>query len=173
LNSERYSIHAESLWPLTNSTPDVVVAVLDTGLPGPIFALKGWNITLLRHHEPGSDFISDASISMYSDGRDGFAYDPGDAGPDCPEANWQGLRVASVLAEDHQSPLRGVAQNCTLLPVRVLGMCRSSYASNMAGKIVWAGGGAINGLPPNTHRAHVISMSFTGGGGAPITCSQQ
>ena len=123
LDSEPYSIHAESLWPLTNSTPDVVVAILDTGLPD--FRPAGMDITLLRHHEPGYDFISDASISMDSDGRDASAYDPGDAGPDCPEASWHGLRVASVLAADHQGSLRGVAQNCTLLPVRVLGMCRA------------------------------------------------
>ena len=32
MDSEPYSIHAEGVWQTTNSTPDVVVAVLDTGL---------------------------------------------------------------------------------------------------------------------------------------------
>ena len=159
LDSEPYGIHVQSVWRLTNSTPDVVVALLDSGLAAPAFSA-------FLHLGGGYDFISDPSLAMDGDGRDADFTDPGDSGPACPVPSWHGTKVASVLAADH-AVFPGVAPNCTLLPVRVLGMCRTGYASDVADAIVWASGGAVEGVPINPTPGRVVSMSFTGDADCP------
>ena len=158
-DSEPYGIHVQSVWRLTNSTPVVVVALLDSGLAAPAFS------AFLRLGG-GYDFISDPTVAMDCDGRDADFTDPGDSGPACPVPSWHGTKVASVLAADH-AVFPGVAPNCTLLPVRVLGMCRTGYASDVADAIVWASGGAVEGVPINPTPGRVVSMSFTGDADCP------
>ena len=160
LDSEPYSIHAESAWKITNSTPNIVVAVLDTGMPSVAYSQ-------FRNIVQGYDFISDPSISLDGNGRDADTTDPGTAGPSCPVSSWHGLKTASILAADHASGVRGVAQNCSLMMMRVLGMCSSGYASDVSDAIVWSAGGVIDGLGSNPAPAQVISMSFAGKGGCP------
>ena len=150
LDSEPYSVHAEDAWRTKGrGDPSVVVAVLDTGLP---------NVSLAAFDQiaSGYDFISSEELSLDGDGRDDSALDPGDQ---CPGNSWHGLQVASLLAN--------LAQNCTLLPVRVLGRCRTGYASDVADAIVWASGHVINGVVSNDLPAKVISMSFAGLGECP------
>ena len=159
-DSEPYSIHVESMWRKTNSTPDTVVAVLDSGLASSAFSA-------FMHLGQGYDFISDPDLALDADGRDSNFTDPGDAGPMCPVPTWHGTRVASVLAADHSTGMLGVAANCTLLPVRVLGMCGMGYASDVADAIVWASGGNVDGVPANPTPAKVVTMSFTGKGRCP------
>ena len=53
------------------------------------------------------------------------------------------------------------------MPVRVLGRCKTGYASDVADAIVWASGGSIDGMPSTSTPAQVISMSFTGLGACP------
>ena len=162
MDSEPFSIHAEGVWQITNSTPDVVVAVIDTGIADPARSLF---INLLD----GYDFISDTGISIDGDGRDSDAADPGDWGEGCPTPSWHGTKVASILAARHDNEfgMKGVAQNCSILPVRVLGLCRMGYATDVTDAIVWAAGGAINGVPTNTKPAKIISLSLAGQGGCP------
>ena len=160
LDAEPYGIYAESAWGLTNSTPQVVVAVLDTGMPS-----AAGNV--FHNMQAGYDFISDPYISLDGDGRDSNASDPGTGGPECPEPSWHGLKTASILAARHDSPVRGVAQNCTLMSVRVLGLCSTGYASDVGDAIVWSAGGLINGVLTNLAPARVISMSFSGIGPCP------
>ena len=161
-DSEPYGIHVESVWRQTNSTPGVVVAVLDTGM-----AQLGYPQFL--DTAPGYDFISDSALSLDSDGRDPDPTDPGDSGPDCPEPSWHGLRVSSILAAKHNNTygMLGVAQNCSLMSVRVLGLCRTGYASDVSDAIVWASGGEIMGVNSTQSPARVISMSFAGQGACP------
>ena len=162
MDSEPYSIHAEGVWHVTNSTPDVVVAIIDTGmaeLAKPMF------INLLD----GYDFISDDGISIDWDGRDPDATDPGDWGDMCPTPSWHGAKVASILAARHDNGfgMKGVAQNCSVLPVRVLGLCRMGYATDVTDAIVWSAGGTINGVPDNANPAKIISLSLAGQGACP------
>jgi hypothetical protein len=70
MDSEPYSIHAEEVWSVSNSTPDVVVAVIDSGIAN---VAKGMFLNLLE----GYDFISETGISKDGDGRDPDATDPG------------------------------------------------------------------------------------------------
>jgi hypothetical protein len=161
-DSEPYSIHVEGTWRLTNSTPDVFVAVLDTGLAD---LAKG----SFLHLESGYDFISDLSISLDGDGRDSDSTDPGDQGPNCLASSWHGTMVTSILAADHGNPfgVLGVAQNASIIPIRVLGQCSSGYANDITDAIVWAAGGTINGVPDIPNPAKIISMSFAGSGACP------
>ena len=161
---EAYGIRAEPVWQITNSTPGVVVAVVDSGL-----AEAGQDAFL--NIGAGYDFISDPILSLDEDGRDPDPTDPGDYGPACPISSWHGTRVASILAARHDSVytlgMRGVAQNLTLLPVRVLGECRTGYASDVADAIVWAAGGNIIGVGNVSDPARIIAMSFSGQGDCP------
>ena len=162
MDSEPYSIHAEGVWQMTNSTPDVVVAVIDTGMA---FLARDSFLNLLD----GYDFISDDWLSVDGDERDADATDPGDWGDACPTPSWHGTKVASILAARHDNALgmKGVAQNCSVLPVRVLGMCRMGYATDVADAIVWAAGGEITGVPSNPNPAKIISLSLAGQGACP------
>ena len=158
-DSEPHSIHAEKMWKVTNSSPSVVVAVLDSGLAAQAKAA-------FLHLGQGYDFVSDESMSLDGDGRDADSVDPGDAGPDCPAPTWHGTKVASILGAGHILPMglgmRGVAQNCTVMPVRVLGLCSSGYSNDVADAVVYSAGGAIDGLVTNPTPANIISMSISG-----------
>jgi hypothetical protein len=140
----------------------VVVAVLDTGVSG---MARGLFLNLLG----GYDFISDPCISLDENGRDENAMDQGDAGPSCPTPSWHRTKVASVLAASHDNELgiKGIASNCSVLPIRILGVCSQGYANVVTDAIVWAAGGKINGVVPNPTPAHIISMSFAGTGPCP------
>lgn len=162
MDSEPYSIHVEGVWHVTNSTPEVVVAVIDTGMADPARRIF---LNLLD----GYDFISDDGISIDGDGRDPDATDPGDWGEGCPTPSWHGTKVTSILAARHDSEfgMKGVAQNCSILPVRVLGLCRMGYATDVTDAIVWAAGGVIDGVQTNSNPARVISLSLAGKGACP------
>ena len=163
-DSEPFSIHAESIWKTTNSTPDVVVAVLDSGL-AMVPAIE------FLHWSPGYDFVSDPDISMDGDGRDSDSSDYGDVGPGCTgwgEPSWHGTKVANILAANHETmAIKGVAQNVTVMPVRVLGLCGSGYANDVADAIVWSAGGQINGISYNPTPSQIISLSIAGHGKCP------
>jgi len=159
-DSEPHSIHVEGMWRNTNSTPDVVVAVLDSGLASEATGL-------FMHLGDGFDFISDPDVGLDGDGRDSDSTDPGDSGVDCPKASWHGTKVSSVLAARHRPEFKGIAQNITLLSIRVLGLCSKGFSNDVADAIVWASGGVINGIARNPRPAKFISMSFAGTGGCP------
>ena len=151
-----------------------VVAVLDSGVAAsalPMFSAQS--------HQPseedtmiimGYDFVSDIDLAKDGDGRDANPLDPGDADPDlCSSASWHGTYVSSVVASRRfdEGVFAGVAYNSTLLNMRVLGKCKSGYASDVADAIVWAVGGTINGMPDNPHPATILVMSFAGKGSCP------
>lgn len=140
-----------------------VVAVLDTGL-------SSSSLHLYRHllHADGYDFISSEALALDGDGRDSNWTDPGDANPpDCYENSWHGTLVTNVLAaapELNEMGFSGVAPNAVILPVRVLGACKTGYASDVADAIVWAAGGRIDSLDGTKpdRPAEVILMAFAG-----------
>jgi subtilisin family serine protease len=163
-DSEPFSIHVEHIWKETNSTPYITIAVLDSGLASVAE-------TAFLHINWGFDFVSDTSISMDGDGRDFNSSDPGDIDIGCSswsEPSWHGTKMASILAANHETmAIKGVAQNVTVMPIRVLGSCGSGYANDVADAIVWASGGQINGMPLNQNPAQIISLSLSGSGFCP------
>jgi subtilisin family serine protease len=159
-DAEPYSIKVEGVWKKTNSTPDVVVAVVDSGIAQ---SAKSAFLNLL----PGYDFISDVDIAGDGNGRDPDSTDNGAVDEECPVAGWHGTKVASILAAKHTSGVYGVAQNCSVLPIRVLGLCSEGYANDITDAIVWAVGGTINGVAKNLRPAKIISLSLAGSGACP------
>jgi serine protease len=57
----------------------------------------------------------------------------------------------------------GVAHGAKIVPVRVLGTC-GGYDSDIAAGMVWAAGGAVDGVPTNANPAEVLNLSLGGNG---------
>ncbi len=160
------AINAFGAWDITTGSPDVVVAVVDTGYR-PHAAMAGRFVQ-------GYDFISDPVVANDGDGRDTDALDPGDwvtqadkngpfQGADCAIANstWHGTAVAGVIGAngDDHSWTAGIDWSAKILPVRVLGKCGGSVSDIIDG-IAWAGGLPVPGAPANATPAQVINLSL-------------
>jgi serine protease len=167
------AINAEAAWDRTQGSPNIVVAVLDTGVRYDHVDLQG---RLL----PGYDMISDAPTANDGDGRDSDANDPGDwitsaenaSGDfkDCGVENssWHGTHVATIVgaATNNGIGMAGVAPGVQILPVRVLGKC-GGYDSDIVAGMLWAAGIDQQGLPGSSTPARVLNMSL----GSSGTCS--
>ena len=149
-DSEPYGLHIQSLRQLTNGS-DATIAILDSGLAQA--GIERWRPA------GGFDFISSSDYSNDQTGRDTNFADPGDAGPTCPKSSWHGTRIVSVVDQ--------IAPAATLVIIRILGRCGAGFANDVTDAIVWAAGGAINGVAPNANPARIISMSFNGAGACP------
>lgn len=174
-------ISAQMLWDTYKTHGEnYTVAVLDSGIsPASLDAYRhtdGYSSRIVS----GYDFVSDSQMAMDNDGsninissRDTDFYDPGDfdisACPQQKNHSWHGSKVTSVLAANY-SGFFGVAPRVNVVPVRVLGRCKTGYASDVADGIVWAAGGNIEGLDFNVTtqgNPMVIMMAFAGMGKCP------
>ena len=158
------NVGATTAWALGSGSPDVTVAVVDTGiLPHPDLAGR-----LLS----GYDFIGDADSARDGDARDpnprdeGDWLDEGDCGgfPSMPSF-FHGLFVAGQIAAnvDNGEGIAGLDPSAKILPVRVLGKCGGTFEDVLEG-MLWASGVPIGGVPPNPHPAKVINLSLGGYG---------
>lgn len=170
-----YSAKAPRLWNRTAGDPDVVVAVIDTGLTV--------HPDLAGQAIPGYDFVSDVAMANDGDGWDPDPADPGDwvsaadiASGTLPEwcgssyigpSSWHGTHVSGIVAaiRDNEIGISGVAPDVRLQTVRALGKC-GGYASDLAAAITWASGGSVPGVPDNPTPADVVNMSL----GGPSAC---
>lgn len=165
-----YSINAPALWKFTTGSPDVTVAVLDTGILKKHPDLSG---RLLD----GYDFVT-TTPNEYVDSRDGDDWDadPSDPGDyfyyeddygrqKMQASSWHGTSVASLIAANSNSKgIVGVAPQVKILPVRVLGAGGGTLA-DLADGIRWAAGGdawdeSSKGISDNPNPANVINMSL-------------
>ena len=154
---------------VTSGTPDVVVAVVDTGITA--------HIELAGQVLPGYDMVSDVLLANDGDLRDANAADPGDwvstsenalgyfAGCGVSNSSWHGTHVSGTIAakSDNGIGIAGIASGVKILPVRVLGKC-GGYDSDVADGIRWAAGLAVAGAPTNPNPAAIINLSLGGGG---------
>jgi serine protease len=165
-------INAVDAWDLTTGDPNLVIAVIDTGV--------------LRHQDFGGrlvngyDFISNTTIANDGGGRDNDPIDPGDwltsveaaaLGRTAARASsWHGTHVAGTIAATGNNSLgiSGVNWQSKILPVRVLGK-GGGYSSDIADGIVWAAGGSVAGIPANPTPARVINLSVGGAGACLLT----
>ena len=162
-------INAFGAWDVTTGSPNVVVAVVDTGYR-PHADLAG---RLL----PGYDFVSDPLISNDGDGRDADPTDPGDwvnatdktnsFFKDCAieDSSWHGTSVAGIIAANSNNGLwlAGIDWAAKILPVRVLGKC-GGYDSDIMDGVAWAAGLSVPGAPANPHPAQIVNLSVGGPG---------
>ena len=162
------ALNAFDAWTVTQGSPSVTVAVIDTGyLP---------HAGMAGRFLPGYDMISDPDVANDGDGRDPDATDAGDwltaamqtgtfAKCDVRNSSWHGTGVASVIAANTNDGLwtAGIDWNAKILPVRVLGRC-GGYDSDIVDAIAWAAGLPVPGVPANPTPADVINLSLGGKG---------
>lgn len=171
-NPNRGGANVNNAWDLADGT-GIVIAVVDTGI---------------THHpdldttlgDAGYDFITDALVSgRATDGRVPGGWDLGDwtttepwlsecTDADNPpsDSSWHGSHVAGTSGAELTNNgvgMTGIANGAKVLPLRALGHC-GGYNSDINDAIVWAAGGAVAGLPTNTHPAQVINLSLGGSG---------
>ncbi|HSQ71274.1 MAG TPA: S8 family serine peptidase, partial [Rubrivivax sp.] len=166
------AIDIEAAWARTLGRPDVVVAVLDTGVrfehPDLRRVVDGGSL------QPGYDFVSDATVANDGNGRDGDPSDPGDWFSEAESGNgtffdcevspssWHGTRTASLIgaATNNGLGMAGSAPGVRVLPVRVLGKCYGTDADIQAG-MLWAAGLPTGdaSVPANPNPARVINLS--------------
>lgn len=142
-------------WDITQGSPNVIVAVIDTGV-------------LLDHPElqgklvPGYDFISDNANS--GDNEPGIDNNPNDVGDNPPASSFHGTHVAGTIgaATDNNLGIAGVGWNVKIMPLRVLGR-EGGTDYDIEQAVRWASGDATNdaGTVP-TQRADIINLSLGG-----------
>ncbi len=185
------SIDVEPAWGITTGNPNVVVAVIDTGVrydhPDLLPVSGGGNLL------PGYDMISDANSSNDGSARDADATDPGDwiteaevndaASPfyGCTtqdsgtgryvaqNSSWHGTQVAGLIAAQTNNGIgmASVGRNVRVLPVRALGKCGEGFDSDIIAGMRWAAGLVVPGVPTNPSPARVINLSLGGDGACP------
>lgn len=144
-----HMLDLESAWAITTGSPDVVIAVLDTGV---------------KEHDdlhrllPGYDFVSSVGLAGDGDGRD----------PDpSPVGGWSashGQHVAGTIGADSNNGIGipGIDWQARILPVRVLGTRGRGTTLDVVAGINWATGGEVPNVPPNPTPAHVLNLSLGG-----------
>lgn len=149
----------------TSTGSGVIVAVVDSG----ILAHTDLNANVL----PGYDMVSStqpftalqcmlAGLEAGCGGSDDG--DGRDADPTDSSNNKHGTHVAGTVGAltNNGVGVAGVAYNARILPVRVMGRGGVGVTSDIADGIIWASGGAVDGVPANPNPAEVINLSLGG-----------
>ncbi len=168
------AVNATGAWDITEGSPAMTVAILDTGVLPDHPDLAG------KLH-PGYDFVQNAVTARDGSGRDADPTDPGDhttagecgTGRAAQNSSWHGTKVAGLIgaATDNGLGIAGVGHRVMVLPVRVLGLC-GGFDSDIIAAMRWSAGltaevGVGESVTRvNDHPARVINMSL----GSRDTC---
>jgi len=150
-------INLPAAWDMTTGVPEVVVAVVDTGILAGHPDLAGQLV-------PGYDFIRDPSSAGDGNGIDANPEDIGDGGA-LGASSFHGTHVSGTIAaaSDNGIGVAGVAWNARLMPLRALGIGGgTSYDVSQAVRFA-AGLANDSGTVPE-QRADIINLSLGGGG---------
>jgi serine protease len=152
------AIDVPSAWEITTGSPNVVAAVIDTGILFDHPDLRGRVVG-------GADLIDDVGIANDGDGRDDDGDDAGDnhCGRGCHSDH--GSHCAGTMAASTNNGLMvsGIAWEGGLLSVRVLGVGGGTL-NDIADGIEWSIGNRVDGVSRNRRPADVINMSLGGAG---------
>lgn len=128
----------DGAWEITQGDPNVVVAILDTGI--------AHHADLEKNIIPGYSFVSES-------------YDNIDQGV---ETGYHGTHVAGTIAAN--GDILGMAPHVKIQPIQVLGEYGSGMMSDIISGMYWAAGLEVPNVPPNPTPAKVINMSLGGDG---------
>jgi serine protease len=150
-------INLPQAWEVTTGHPDVVVAVIDTGVRLDHPDLQGQLV-------PGYDFISNKTSAGDGGGIDPDPDDPGDL-MNGGTSSFHGTHVAGTVAaaSNNGAGVAGVAWQARVMPVRVLGRLGGTSMDLIQAIRFSAGLSSDSGTVPNPP-ADVINMSLGGGG---------
>ena len=151
----------------TSTGEGVVVAVVDSG----IIAHTDLSANIL----PGYDML--ASVEPFTQaqcagvGAARYCGGSGDGNgrdnnPNDASGVEHGTHVAGTVAAvtNNNAGVAGVAYGARVVPVRVLGNEGFGPTSDIVDGIIWASGGAVDGVPANANPAEVINLSLGGEG---------
>lgn len=179
----RSAINIEAAWAAVAGSPNIVVAVLDTGIrydhPDLKRVADGGNLL------DGYDFVTNGFIENdATPGRDSDATDPGDwvssddvispsntigcTTSEIGDSSWHGTQTSGLIGAltnngVGMAGLTGPGRALRVLPVRVLGKC-GGFDSDIIPAMRWAAGLVVPGVPANPTPARVINLSLGGTG---------
>ena len=158
-------INLPQAWETTTGNPDVVIAVIDTGVVLNHPDLQGQLVS-------GYDFISSASNALDGDGIDANPDDPGDRTRPDGSSTFHGTHVAGTVAAatDNSSGVAGVAWNSRIMPLRALGTLGATDY-DVAQAIRFAAGLANDANSFPAISASVINLSLGGDAFSATLCN--
>lgn len=150
-------INLPQAWEETTGNPDVIVAVIDTGVLLDHPDLQGQLVS-------GYDFISDPGNAADGDGIDPNPYDAGDGGF-AGSSSFHGTHVAGTVAaaSNNGTGVSGVAWGSRIMPLRALGVDGGS-TYDLLQAIRFAAGIANDSGTVPARPATIINMSLGGAG---------
>ena len=154
---------AINVWGMRPGPHNVVVALIDSGVLSAHPALEG---RLL------AGFDMQSGINNLR-GQRSERFEPEQANLNCrdmavsPIYRTHGTEVASLIAGNGHDDVWGVNPQAKIVPIRVVGPCPMTRR-DIHDAMAWAAGFDVPGVPPNPNPAHIINISFSGGG---FTCA--
>lgn len=140
----------ESAWTLTTGSPDVTIAVIDSGVQQHVD---------LSRLLPGYDFVSSPQLAGDGDGRD-----PDPSPVPGRGSAYHGQHVAGTIGADanNEIGIPGMDWQAQILPIRTMGVRGYGTSVDLIASLVWSVGWEVPGVPPNPHPAQVINLSLGG-----------
>lgn len=137
-----YGIYLEGAWEHATGA-GVVVAVLDSGIT--------YHADLAPNVLPGYDFVAE----------DADPTDTGGGTSDC-SSTYIGTHSAGTIAAvtGNARGVAGIAPDAKIVPVRIVGNCRTASIAASGDAVRWAAGLPVSGAPANPNPADVILLNF-------------
>lgn len=151
------AINLPQAWNITTGSPNVIVAVVDSGVFSTHPDLQGQLV-------PGYDFISTANTANDGDGIDADPTDPGDS-IYVGSSSWHGTHVIGtvVAAMNNGEGGVGVASGAKAMPLRAMGR-GGGLSYDVLQAVRYAAGLENDSGTLPAQRADIINLSLGGGG---------
>ncbi len=140
LESSPFLYDGAWLYTTGQSTPNIVIAVLDTGIA--------------EHSDLMPSLLKDGNGEPWGWNFSGNNRDLKDE-----TGSYHGTHVAGTIAS-HGAEIKGVGENLKLLTLKIPDQSSMFYESAVINAIRWAVGDSIPGIPDNPYPAKVLNMSF-------------